>query len=83
MKKLGGDERPLTSEEVLDEAAMVKKEAVILLASCVLDWTGIIWEGEPMACTQENAETLLTAQPFVQTQVDNFVGEASNFFVDA
>lgn len=60
--------------------AEAERRAAELLASITKSWSGVVWEGKALECTEENAEMLYKALSWVRTQVDEFVGDAGNFF---
>lgn len=74
---------PLTEDQILAEAEIARSDSLDLLASAVVAWTGINWEGEAMTCNEFNARKLFKAQPFIHNQVDLFVGTRTNFFTNA
>lgn len=51
-----------------------------LLVSCVLKWQGVIYNGEELECNVENARWLLKSFPFIEEQVNEFIGDRANFF---
>lgn len=61
-----------------------EKEAfgIEMLASRVLSWKGIDWEGEPMECTPENVKSILENKHlgFIANQLFAALGEDDSFF---
>lgn len=64
-------------EPTLREA---EKFAATLLGAVTLRWNGIEWEGKPLECNVENATMLYTERPWIREQIDEFVGDAGNFY---
>lgn len=62
--------------------AEVEKRGLKLLAAVTLDWTGIELDEKPVACTKENAEHIYAKFAWIAEQVDEFVGDRSNFLPD-
>ena len=54
--------------------------AVELLARVTVGWDNIIWEGETLKFSRENARMLYRERKWVREQVDAFVGDRSHFF---
>lgn len=53
-----------------------------LLVECIKGWTGMVVDGEEMEFTKENARAVLKRFPWIQEQVDQFVGDRRNFIQD-
>lgn len=53
-----------------------------LLANLTTGWEGLEWgdEDQPLAFSFDNALMLYTERPWVRQQVDEFVGDAGNFY---
>lgn len=60
-------------------AEALKGEGISLLAKCTVDWDGIMVEGETLDCTYDNAVKLYDRFAFIREQVDEFIGDRSNF----
>ena len=56
-----------------------ENDALELLSSCVLNWEGLTEKGSDVPCTKANAKRLLELTPWIREQVDDFVGDRSNF----
>jgi hypothetical protein len=48
--------------------------------SVTTGWSGIVWEGQPLGFSEENAKMLFTARPWIRDQMDAFMADRSNFF---
>lgn len=51
-----------------------------LLTAVTLGWENVSMGGEPLAFSAENVRKLYADFPFIREQVDEFVGERTNFF---
>lgn len=76
-KKRGRDAEPTTAEEA-------EADAIELLVACSAGWrTGdmptIEFKGSPLAFDENNARRVLTALPWIRSQVDEAVGDLENF----
>lgn len=49
-----------------------QRDDIAIIAACVLDWSGITRDGEPVPFSPEEAVSLLTRYPDVRDQVDHF-----------
>lgn len=58
----------------------IEESSMNLLVGSVVSWDGVVWGGQPLECTQENIRQLFEQFPFIRRQVDEFIGDASNFF---
>lgn len=58
---------------------LAESNAIHLLAKLVTGWDGIIWDGEPLECTQENVRMFLTKFRPIRDQLDGFIADRSNF----
>ena len=63
--------------------AEAERNAVELLARITTGWQGIVWNGEPLKFSRENAEMLYRERPWLREQADEFAGERANFFKTA
>ncbi len=63
--------------------AKAETNAIELLASVTIGWDGIVWEGEPLKFSEENARMLYRERPWLREQVDEFIADRANFFKDA
>jgi hypothetical protein len=66
------EDTALTGPE-LEERAMERRVV------CTLAWSGFSRHNEPLACTPGNAQKLYEEFPFIADQVDQFIGDRSNF----
>lgn len=60
----------------LEEA---EQRGIELLAKITQGWSGIQFEGKPLAFSYENAVKLYSELPWLKEQVDKFVADRSNF----
>lgn len=56
------------------------KSNLEFLVDITLGWENVVFHGNVMEFSRDNASDLYTAVPFVRDQVDRFVGDRSNFF---
>ena len=63
-------------------AEQVEDDAVDLIASCVLGWSGVLVDGKALECTKANAKELLARFPWIKEQCSEFMGERANFLRD-
>lgn len=61
-------------------SAALESAAKEVLICAVCGWSGVIWAGSELECTRENVEMLFDKFPFIQRQVDAFLGDLGNFF---
>jgi hypothetical protein len=64
------------------DAAVIEKEALELLAACVISWKGVQLDGMELPCTRENAMGVFERFPWLRDQCDNFIGDRQNFLQD-
>ena len=57
----GGDHRTVADRQ---------RNNIDILASAILDWSGVHRNGKPVECTMEEVVSLLTRYPVVRDQVD-------------
>lgn len=50
-----------------------------LLVACTLDWKGVVYNGEELECNAENVRWLYKTYSWIKDQVDNAIGDVSNF----
>jgi hypothetical protein len=60
-------------------AEELEEESVLKLANATADWNSFENEDGPIPCTIENAAKLYREHHFLREQVDQFVGDRSNF----
>ena len=60
-------------------AEEIDAKAIKQLSECGIDWQGIDKGGKPWPFSTENFEQLLTEQPWVREQCDEFIGDRNNF----
>jgi len=60
-------------------AEQFDNEGISLLVACTLDWKNIEINGDVLECTPENARWIYKNAPMIREQVDEFVGDRSNF----
>ena len=56
-----------------------EENALELLASCTLAWSGVTVDGQELVCSKENAKALYRRFNWIKEQVDGFIGDRSNF----
>lgn len=61
-------------------AEQLHANGLSLLVSATLDWEGIVRNGEPVPCTPENVKDAYSAWPWLEEQVNEFLGDRRNFF---
>jgi len=54
-------------------------EEIELLVACTVDWDNIVDNGEKLECTKENVRCVYKNYPWIKDQVDDFIGDRSNF----
>lgn len=59
----------------------IEESSMDLLVGSIVSWDGVVWGGQPLECTEENARQLFEQFPFIRRQVDEFLGDVANFFV--
>lgn len=57
-----------------------EKRGMAMLVAVTLSWTGIEWDGEPMACIPANVEKLYGKHEWIARQVLAFASQPANFF---
>ncbi|RKH05073.1 hypothetical protein [Corallococcus carmarthensis] len=58
----------------------MEADALELLVSCTVSWTGVMEHGAAVPLTPDNARRLFTAHPWLRRQVDEAVGDRASFF---
>lgn len=56
------------------------RQALDLLAACVIAWDGFTDDGKPYPLTRENAVALFDACPWIREQVESAVSDHARFF---
>jgi hypothetical protein len=54
-------------------------DALDLLAVCTVAWTGVVLDGQALACTPETATTVYRRLPWLREQADEFANSRENF----
>jgi hypothetical protein len=62
------------------QAVDTEKQGMALLVAATKSWSGIEWEGKPMACTPSNIEKLYRAHDWIARQVTAFASKPAHFF---
>jgi hypothetical protein len=62
----------LTAEEM-------DNETLDILVKCTLSWEHIVVSAARPPCTAENVRNLYRTYPWIREQVDEFIGDRSNF----
>jgi len=57
----------------------IEVEGIELLVACTVDWEGIADNGEDLGCTKENVRYVYKNYPWIKDQIDEFIGDRSNF----
>ena len=61
----------------------LEQESIDLLAGVTVDWSGVVVDGEAVEFSHNAAKKLYTEYAWIREQVDEFVGERSNFLSNA
>lgn len=64
-----------------DPVTVTKANRIETAAAACIAWSGIMDNGEPLACTKENAVRLLAAAPWILKQVEAAIDNPASFFV--
>lgn len=70
--------RPQSKRKVTIEAVEARSSQA--LAAVTIAWRNVVFEGEALDCNPKNAEMLYSQRPWIREQVDEFVGDAKNFW---
>lgn len=62
----------LTAEEL-------EEESLQLLVACTKAWRGMVYHGEALDCTPENARMIYERIPMIREQVDDAIHDRGNF----
>jgi predicted glycosyl hydrolase (DUF1957 family) len=60
-------------------AEVLERESIRVLAACVVDWEGIVVDGEALEYSHAAAVELLERFDWIKQQVDAFVEDRANF----
>lgn len=52
---------------------------VELLVKCTVDWEGVVYKGDHLECTHENAKWLYHQFPWIREQADTFQYNRANY----
>lgn len=74
-KRLKKGMRKVKSEEL-------ENESIELLVQCVVDWQDFVFEGEELECKPENIRWVFKNYKWVKDQVDEQIGDYSNFLAE-
>lgn len=66
-------------EDAEKESDLIEAKSVEVLASLIIGWKNIEWEGFPLDYSPGAAVELLQALPFLRPQVELFAASRSNF----
>ena len=77
-KRIARMKNPKTADRIEADAEATRDLAV----ASIVGWSGIEKDGKPLEFNQKNAEWLLTEYKFIQSQVEAFGGDRSNFFTE-
>jgi hypothetical protein len=64
---------PVTAEQL-------ETDAVDLLVTATVGWSGIVFDGAELPCTPENARMVYGKLRWLRGQVESFIQDRSNFF---
>lgn len=56
--------------------------SIELLTACTLNWEGVEYDGVALECNKDNVRWLYRSFGFIRDQVDDFIGDRSNFLAD-
>lgn len=57
--------------------------AMDMLVACTMDWSGILWDGEDLEFTPENARRLYAKHEWLRENVSGAILDRANFFTYA
>ena len=57
----------------------IENDNIELLTACTLDWQNVLYKEETLECTKQNVRWLYKTFPSIREQVDEFIGDRSNF----
>jgi hypothetical protein len=57
----------------------IETEEIELLTACTADWKGVVYNGEELEFSRENVRWLYKTYSWAKEQVDEFIGDRSNF----
>lgn len=60
----------------------VDAESIEILAACTLSWKGVLVNGAPLPCSRDNAIKMYTRFPWLREQVEQFIGDRSEYLQD-
>ena len=60
----------------------MEAENIEVLAACTLSWKGVIVDGAPLPCSRDNAIKMFTRFPWLREQVEQFIGDRSEYLQD-
>lgn len=64
------------------DPAMQRRDTLELLVACTVDWKNLVWKGEPLEFSKDNARMIYEAVPTIREQVNRAIGARKNFFKD-
>lgn len=70
----------LDSENIEVSADDLQRNAVRILAKCIISWTPIILGGKELECNERNARMLLERYGFIREQLERKAGNRKLFF---
>ncbi len=57
----------------------LENETIELLTACTLEWRGVVHNGKELDFTKENVRWLYKTYSWAKDQVDEFIGDYSNY----
>ena len=72
-------DKMLKKKKMQRSSSEIENDNINLLAASTLDWKNVQYNGEELECNRENVRWLYKNFPAVQEQVDEFIGDRSNF----
>jgi imidazolonepropionase-like amidohydrolase len=75
-KRIARQKNPKTADLVEADEDATRNLAI----AAIVDWSGFEKDGKPLEFNAKNADWLLSEFKFIQSQVEQFGGDRSNFF---
>lgn len=71
-------DRQLKRRSISLTGEMIAKQQIDLVAACVVSWN-LHGDGKPIPCTKENVVQVLTAAPWLRTDIEAAMSDAARF----
>ena len=78
LRKQGANHRRAKADET-PTVEKIEDEAISLLAACTTGWRGIVFEGNEMPYSTDNAKKLYSSLKYIREQVDEAIGDIELF----